>query len=481
MPSRSPRSSFPAAAEGRQDGKGGAEGASGTEVPGSLPPLQPAPSLSRPKGTARRQGPSWYRRLRVVAEIALAAGAVFALYTQRTKLTQAGSLLSSVQIPWLVAAVAAQAGSMVVFARLQRWLLKAGGVDPGLGTMVEITLAGNAMSVSLPGGAAWAATWAFEQLRRRGAKRDLAVWVILVAGAMASFALFTVLVVGAWVAGNRGLARDFRIPGACLAAVPVAGFVIYRLGRRLPVVQRALDGAGRRLRESMPFGEKVVRALGSLLARLRRVNPGPLELVVAFALAFLNWLLDAATLTFAILALGIHVPWQGLLVAYGLAQLSASIPITPGGIGVVEGSLSLALIAYGVPGSEAVAATLLYRIVSFWGLVPVGWAVWVALEVAQRRSGGRAGKHHPWAWHHAHLGSHVPPGSHVPGGADHEDSGDRGSGDGAALPDGEGQRPAEAGHSDDQPGDVVGHQAALEASDQLDQAGAGLEAPAQEG
>ncbi|MBV9049028.1 MAG: UPF0104 family protein, partial [Solirubrobacterales bacterium] len=80
-----------------------------------------------------------------------------------------------------------------------------------------------------------------------------------------------------------------------------------------------------------------------------------------------------------------NVPWRGVLVAYAIAQIAANLPITPGGIGIVEGTLSLLLVAYGMPTSTAVAAVLLYRIISFWIFVPVGWATAGALLVLQRK------------------------------------------------------------------------------------------------
>ncbi len=74
-----------------------------------------------------------------------------------------------------------------------------------------------------------------------------------------------------------------------------------------------------------------------------------------------NWVWDAVALAACILALGGGVPWRGVLVAYALTQIAASFPITPGGMGVVEGSLAALLVAYGMPADRAVAATLLYR------------------------------------------------------------------------------------------------------------------------
>ena len=83
-----------------------------------------------------------------------------------------------------------------------------------------------------------------------------------------------------------------------------------------------------------------------------------------------NWALDCGCLVFSYLAVGAGVPWRGLLLAYGAGQLAANLPITPGGLGVVEGSLVIALVAFGGGHVSTVAAVLLYRIVSFWGYLP---------------------------------------------------------------------------------------------------------------
>jgi uncharacterized protein (TIRG00374 family) len=117
-----------------------------------------------------------------------------------------------------------------------------------------------------------------------------------------------------------------------------------------------------------------------------RATPGMLLEGLAAALA--NWLTDCACLVAAILAVFGHVPWSGLLVIYGVTQIAGNLPITPGGIGVVEGTLSLLLVAYGMPTDTAVAAVLLYRIISFWVLVPVGWLAAGGLVVVQRRHNG---------------------------------------------------------------------------------------------
>ena len=66
----------------------------------------------------------------------------------------------------------------------------------------------------------------------------------------------------------------------------------------------------------------------------------------------------------------------------------AALPISAGGIGVVEGTLSVLLIAYKMPAATAIAGVMVYRIISFWILVPVGWGAVGLLLAMQRR--GRA-------------------------------------------------------------------------------------------
>ena len=86
------------------------------------------------------------------------------------------------------------------------------------------------------------------------------------------------------------------------------------------------------------------------------------------------------------------IPWDGLLLAYGAGQLAATLPITPGGLGVVEGSITIALVEFGGPVTSTADAVLLYRIISFWFILVLGWALIgeMALEVRRGRWGRSA-------------------------------------------------------------------------------------------
>jgi hypothetical protein len=65
-----------------------------------------------------------------------------------------------------------------------------------------------------------------------------------------------------------------------------------------------------------------------------------------------------------------------VVVAYTLGQLVSAIPILPGGGGTIEATMSAGLVVAGGTGAAVIAAVLLYRIVSAWALVPLGWGLW---------------------------------------------------------------------------------------------------------
>ncbi|HEY1635134.1 MAG TPA: YbhN family protein [Acidimicrobiales bacterium] len=325
---------------------------------------------------------SWLRRagVLVVLVVAVAAGV-----GRSHDLAAAGHSLVHVRWGLLLVALGLEAASMVVFARIQQRLLRAGNVHVGLGPMTAIALAGNAMALTLPGGVAWGATWVFRRLRRHGADRPLAGWVVLVAGALGGFALFLVVAAGIEIAGGRGPVAHLRPVAAGLAAIPVVVGGLVLLGRH----STGARVAGRTLARATTGAPRLGRladAGAKLAARVGAVGLDVRGWTAIGLLAMLNWLVDCACLVTCVWAISGTVPWRGVLVAYGLAQVAASLPLVPGGLGVVEGSLSFFLVAYGMSAESALAGVFLYRIVSFWSVVPVGWGIWGCLTLREQRS-----------------------------------------------------------------------------------------------
>jgi hypothetical protein len=54
-------------------------------------------------------------------------------------------------------------------------------------------------------------------------------------------------------------------------------------------------------------------------------------------------------------------------------------------LGVVEGSITIALVAFGGAQVATVDAVLMYRVISFWLVLVIGWGLWAQLAFQVRR------------------------------------------------------------------------------------------------
>ncbi|MGD0894601.1 MAG: lysylphosphatidylglycerol synthase transmembrane domain-containing protein [Acidimicrobiales bacterium] len=326
---------------------------------------------------------SW-QVLRFVVGLGLAALAFWALNGQRGELVGASAELTHLDVGWLCLAIAFEIASLVSFGVLQRRLLQVGGVRMGLGSMAALSAASAAIADSLPGGPAFSSIYVYRFYRRWGADETLAAWVLVATLVCAAAALGLVATAGIALAASEGASYDLVWVILGVFAVSVVADAIVFQRRWLARVAVHAFGLTRRLvGRPRRTGGAVVSAWAARLEGLRLTWR---DLVVTLAGALGNWVFDCACLACAFLAVGGAVPWRGLLLAYGAGQLAANLPITPGGLGVVEGSITIALVAFGGAELSTVAAVLTYRIVSFWGFLPVGWLTWAGLGVA-RRSG----------------------------------------------------------------------------------------------
>ena len=99
-----------------------------------------------------------------------------------------------------------------------------------------------------------------------------------------------------------------------------------------------------------------------------------------------NWLLDAASLWVFVAAFSHFISPIDLLMAYGLANILAAIPITPGGLGVVEFVLVSMITGFGPTAGQALSGVLAYRAVNFWLPIPFGGLAYASLEFERRPS-----------------------------------------------------------------------------------------------
>lgn len=320
--------------------------------------------------------PGPHRRWRgVLLAVVTAGGVVLLAAIARSTLTGSVSAFAHIEWRWVPVAVFGEFASMTAVARIQRRLLLVSGIKLQLGSVMAVAYAGNAISVSLPlAGPQLGTAFSFRQFGRQGIDPAVAGWALAMSGIISSFAFAFVLAGGA-VASRSTAAAALGLAGALASLLPTVALLS---ALRYRAVRRRLNGFLARLvaisrRLTKRPGPGTEDALERFLDRVASLRLPRREYVEIFGLSVWNWVADCLCLAAAITATGSHPPWRGLFLAYAAGMAAGGIGLTPGGLGVIEAALAAGLVAIGVTGHHALAAVLLYRLISFWLVMAGGW------------------------------------------------------------------------------------------------------------
>ena len=341
--------------------------------------------MSAPPASPARRA-RWRRLIKPAFFVLASAITVWVLLNNGDELLTALDSISHVRPGWLALAVVAEVASYVAYAAGEQRLLADVGARVGLVPLTQLSVAAQAAAFCIPGGVAVSGVVTYRVLRRFDIAPAPVVGVVFILSVLYMVALAVVALVATPIAGTQDVIPDLRpISLGLLAFVGVLVGVVDLLRRR-----GALARAGRRLVHAM---ESFARRAGlgaaepseDWLGQLAQVSFRPRAVAVSTLLLAACWLGDALCLALSFYAVGVTPPWEGLLLIYAAAQLAATLPITPGGLGVLEGSLTVGLVAFGGAEGSTLSAVLLYRLISFWGLLPTGALAYLRVRHGRRR------------------------------------------------------------------------------------------------
>ena len=329
--------------------------------------------------------------LRYAVGVALGLLVLLLLVGKRGELAAAWRHLAGASAGWVAAAIAAEALSLLAFAWLQHRVLRLSGTRIRLTGLFLLTLANDAIANSVPGEPAVSSAYRFRYYRRHGASSASAGWTIFTILIAQAVGMSLVLLLGVVVAlaGSTGTTRA-GVTLVGLAIVIGAGAVLIRRDLVLRLATAVVRGTGRltRRRPSATGGRASIGArIEGTLTRMREIPLSRASTVAVVAIAAAVWCCDFLCLLCSFRAVHSPIPWSGVLLAYGVAQVAGSFPIVPGGLGIVEGSLAVVLVAYGAGRVPAVSAALAFRVVNFWLAIAVGWLSAGLIAYQSRRAG----------------------------------------------------------------------------------------------
>jgi len=320
--------------------------------------------------------------VQVGALAVLAVVVVFLVVPQmRTAVGYLG-VLGRPRTGWVVLGIALEAASFVAYGLLTRSLLPERG-RPSWHWLLRLDVLGAGLTHILPGGGATASGLRFKLLKDNGVAGTDAALASVVQGLGSAIVVNVLLLAGILVVLPERGGNPRYVTGAITAAVLLGIAVVGCMA--LTRAEDAVVRLVRRLGKRRGWSDRLEATARRSSQRMSELTAQPAVLLRATGWAAANWLLDAASLWVFLIAFGYRVDLGAILVAFGLANTLAILPITPGGLGVIEGVLVPALVGFGTPQGMALLGVLTWRLFNFWAPIPAAGASWLSIRLAGRR------------------------------------------------------------------------------------------------
>jgi uncharacterized protein (TIRG00374 family) len=326
--------------------------------------------------------------VRGVLLVALAVG-VFGLLPRLGGLRHDAAGLRHARPAFVAAAIVAQAVSLACYALLYRRVLASLGARLRFRLAAEVALSTFLISHVTPFGSATGTLLNVSTLEAEGIAASTtgeAIGLTSLVSTVALIALFGTGLVA--TAGRHVSATYLRIAGIALVLVVLVLALAFGVGAHPGIAERAVRraaGWARHVRPSID-PEKAAQTSKRLVVLARSALTGR-AFLQSYGFASADLLFDLLSLDLMFLAFRYQPGFGPLAVAYGAANIASAIPITPGGLGVIEVTLVAITVGFGAPRATAVIAVLGYRVVNYWLPLLPGAAAYLRLRLSLNAAG----------------------------------------------------------------------------------------------
>jgi len=288
--------------------------------------------------------------------------------------------LSDVRPELLVLGLGLEIVALLCYSMMTRAALGPVGHHLSVLHLFRIQLSTRALSSLVPGGSAAGSALGFRLMVASGVPGPDAGFALATAGlasaVVLNFILWGGLIVSIPLRGVNPVYGTAAIAGIILMGIAVA--IIFGLIEGQERSEKLLRSIARRLHLNEERAGEAVRHIGGRMKELAG-DKAMLRRLVGWAAA--NWLIDAAALWVFLRAFGGSLTFDALIVAFGLANVLAAIPLTPGGLGVVEGIYVPVLVGFGLTRATAVVGVVSYRVAQFWLPILIGGLTYLSLRI----------------------------------------------------------------------------------------------------
>ena len=287
--------------------------------------------------------------------VLMAVVALVAVWTLLAQLDfqQVSAAVSQANIWWMLAALAF---SVATYVGAGLTLVAFSPERLSLWRSTEVHLASAVVSLVAPAGVGGAAI-NLRFLNRKGVPTAVGVATVALVQVVQFIVTVVLLVV---LAAMTGQSTGLTLPSGW---VLVAAGAIVVVAAVILVIPQARTWAW----------AKIEPTYRQVWPRLVWVMSNPMRLALGVGGALMLSLSYILSFSASLWAFGYTVPFAVLAITYLASNTVGSIVPSPGGIGPVELALTAGLVAAGVPYGVALSTAVVYRLVTFWIPIPVGW------------------------------------------------------------------------------------------------------------
>lgn len=321
------------------------------------------------------------RALSVLASAGIVVGIFYFFLPQFTSVSSVWQSVRAMSTTDIVALCALCVWNLATY-----WVLMVATM-PGLThrQAMVVTEASTAVSNTLPGGGAIGIALSYTMYSSWGFSKSRSSVSLLVMGVWNNFAKLGMPVLALVFLALQGGATVARLTAAALGLVGLIGaLVVFALMLRSEAGARRMGNGLARLvsRVLVRFGKEPVQGWDHAIATFRARTVGLLAhrwiRITLFTLV--SHLSLFVVLLYALRSVGVgpgSVSWAEALAVFSFARLVTAIPLTPGGLGVVELALITGLAASGGARAQVAAAVLVFRVLTYVVRIPLGLAAYV--------------------------------------------------------------------------------------------------------
>ena len=312
----------------------------------------------------------------IIIGLLLLAAIIGIAYLNRAEVIKAADLLRGVRPLYLALALGAVLSGFVCAGQIYGRVLAILGHRAQIWWLTAAAMVTILINQAIPAGSVGAYAFLVASLRRRGfpvgsvamvAGMELLSWNGAVLTAF-SYGLIYLLV----TTGLNGASVSYGALAAAIGLLSGALYIASRPNETLHTWGLRLKSLVNRLFGPVLTNAQVSQAVDEIVASRRLILDQPWRMAMLVGMQLLIFFFHSLALLAILHGLGSTPPVAAMFAAYGLALIVSVFTLLPGGGGTVEAALTVALHAQGVPLEAALGAAILFRLISFWLMLPIG-------------------------------------------------------------------------------------------------------------